>query len=93
MAEDGGIGTAGLLQGIGKDRQTDRVKHAFRQLAFLIGGLGQGDDVRGQPGGVDGDGAERVADDVSRDGPQCPSSSGFCCPAASAKADAALAKA
>ena len=62
MAEDRGVGAAGVLQGVGQDGKSIRVEVAARQGTLVIRSIGQGRDVRRQPGGVDGGGPERVGE-------------------------------
>ena len=52
-------------EGIGQHLQALRVQLARRQQPLLVGGLGQGEDVRRAPGRVEGDGAKRVAKNVT----------------------------
>ena len=61
VAEDGGVGAAGVFQGVGKDGEAGGVKGAGGQGAVVVGGLGQRED-RGRPtGGGEGDVTEGVA--------------------------------
>src|SRR5262249_51770074 len=58
MVQDSAIVAAGLFEGIAEYR------HAL-EGALVVDGLGEGDDVCGAPGWIEGDGAERIAEDVA----------------------------
>ena len=57
MSQNVGIGAAGIFQGIGQDRQAV-------EGAVGVYGLGETGDGAREPGGVKGDGPERVAEDT-----------------------------
>jgi hypothetical protein len=54
VGEDVGVVAAGLLQGVGQDGEAV-------ERPFVVDGLGQPDDIRGQPGRRDDDRVEGVA--------------------------------
>jgi hypothetical protein len=54
VREDLRVRAAGVFQGVGQHGQTLRVEVAFRKDAVLVGGLGEGNDVRSLPGGRSG---------------------------------------
>jgi hypothetical protein len=58
VPQDGGVLAPGLFQGIGQDR------HVL-ETPLLVQGPGQLHDGRRPPGGVEGDGPEGVAENVS----------------------------
>src|SRR5689334_17040352 len=73
VIEDGLLGAPGLLECVGKYGEPSGVEMAGRQFPLRVGRLGQRVDRGGQPDGVDGDGAEGVAEHI----PQQPSLSYF----------------
>src|SRR5262249_42219256 len=58
MVQNVGIIAAGVFEGIGENGKAV-------EGAVVVDGLTQGSDVRCTPGELEGDGVERVADDVS----------------------------
>src|SRR3954453_17546304 len=62
-----GVGAAGLFEGVGEDRQV--VEGAV--VVDLPGDRGYGAVVPGQPRGIDGDRAERVAEDLTKNVAMC----------------------
>ena len=58
VVQDVGVVAAGVFEGVGEDRQAV-------EGAVVVDGLGKGGDVRCSPGGMERDGAERVAEDVT----------------------------
>lgn len=67
VRQDVAIGAAGVFEGVGEDSKATQIEMATRQFPFIVdrlGQLGDGGVVPGEPGGVDGDGAEGVAEDV-----------------------------
>ena len=68
VVQDVGVGAARVLQGVGQDAQPPLVQFAAGQVAFVVGRLGEVGDgaaVPAEPGGIDGDGAEGIAEDAS----------------------------
>ena len=73
VREDIGVGAARFLQGVGQDRQQAAVQRAFRHVPLVVGGPGQADHggvVPGQDGGIEGDRAEGVAEEVAQQAAQ-----------------------
>jgi hypothetical protein len=71
MAKYFGVYTAGFLQSIRENRESAVVQRASRQVALLIGGQGEMDDggiIPGEDGGGDSDGAEGIADHITKQG-------------------------
>jgi pilus assembly protein Flp/PilA len=68
MTENVRVRTSRLLQSIRQDREPPVVQSGRRQVTFLVGDLGEADHssvIPGEDGGGEGDGAERVAEDVT----------------------------
>src|SRR5262245_30368987 len=62
--------TTRFLKSIRENREPAVVQRAVREEPLLVGSLGEADHycvVPGQPGGVEGDGAEGVAEDVTEE--------------------------
>ena len=70
VSEDVGVVAPGFFQGIRQDGKTDDIEFARWHDTLFVGGSGEVEDGRGQTSGVDGDGAEWVAEDVPKDGPK-----------------------
>jgi hypothetical protein len=67
VIEDSLFRAAGFFQRVSKHGETFDVKLAPGQDAVVIGSLSEGHDRRCQRRGIEGDGAEGVADDVSKE--------------------------
>src|SRR4051794_13148993 len=61
VVQDAGVVAARVLQGVGQDGQVV-------EATVLVDGIGEGRDGGRPPGGIEGDGAEGVADDVPENG-------------------------
>ena len=61
VGEDVVVVATDFFQSIRKDSETSGVEFARRQDSVFVGGLGKVEDGRREPDGVDGDGAEGVA--------------------------------
>jgi hypothetical protein len=66
VAEQVGLVAAGLLQGVREDRQPGTIKGAGGQLPLVVSGLSQGRHLGRSPGRVERDGAEGVANYVTK---------------------------
>src|SRR5262249_23674667 len=66
MGQDVGVVAAGLFQCVSKDSKPGGFKRPGGQDGDVVGGLGKSDDGRRLPSGVQGDGAEGVAEDSSQ---------------------------
>src|SRR5262249_52481409 len=67
MAQDVGIGAAGIFEGVGKDGKARCIKRPLRQSAFVVDCLCQtwNDSVLpGLPGGIDAHGTEGISEDT-----------------------------
>ncbi len=61
MVEDVSVGAAGVFQGVGEDGQALIDEEARGKLPLFVDARGQACDGGGEPGAVEGDGAEGVA--------------------------------
>jgi len=59
VGEDGLLVTACFFEGVGQDHEAAGVEVPAGEVAVVVGGLGEGDDRGGGPGGIEGEGAER----------------------------------
>src|SRR5262245_45063945 len=66
MVQDVGVVATSILQGVCKYSETVVFERPRRKGAIVVGGLGQRQHGWGAPRGVDGDGAEGVAKDVTK---------------------------
>jgi hypothetical protein len=68
MAEDVLVRTAGVFQGISQDGEPVVVQMTGGEVAVVVEGLGEGGDsaaVPGEPGGIERDGTEGIAEDAA----------------------------
>ncbi len=65
MREDLLVGAAGFFEGVGENCKAVGVQGAGGQGAIVVGGRRQCRHGGGLPGGVEGDGAEGVAEDAA----------------------------
>src|SRR6266542_5177160 len=75
VCEDIGVRSTGLFQRVGQNGEESRIQRTLRQRTLLVRCLGQMNDRRRQPGGIDGHGAERVTEDAAD---QCGLDGAFC---------------
>src|ERR1700722_18578820 len=70
MTEDVGVVAPSVFQCVGQNAGPLVVEQARRQLSLFVIGRGQVRDGGSTPGGIEGDGAEGVAHNVSQE--RCP---------------------
>jgi len=66
VREDVGIVAAGVFEGIRENGEAVGFEVSSRQEALVVSCLSKGGDEGARPDGVEGCGAERVAEDVSQ---------------------------
>jgi hypothetical protein len=67
MFEYLGISAASFFKGISENGQACGIQFARRQGTLFVGGAGKGSDGWSAPGGVDSNGAEGVAKNVTKE--------------------------
>ena len=72
VAQDVGVVAAGFFQGVGEDGEAGAIEFARRQGTLVVAGLGEGDHGWSEPGWIDGDGSEGVAENVMEKFPLLP---------------------